>query len=36
LASAHRVDEYLQATRLSIDLDRVEVEINLTPGIDLA
>jgi hypothetical protein len=36
LAFAHRVDEYLQATRLSIDLDRVDVEINLTPGIDLA
>ena len=36
LASAHRVDEYLQATRLSIDLDRVDVEIDLTPGIDLA
>jgi hypothetical protein len=36
LASAHRVDEYLQATRLSIDIERVDLEIDLTPGIALA
>jgi hypothetical protein len=36
LASAHRMDEYLQATRLAIDLDRVDLEIDLTPGIELA
>src|SRR5215204_4431439 len=32
IASAHRLDEYLQATRISIDRDRVVVAINLTPG----
>jgi hypothetical protein len=35
-AGAHRLDEYLQATRLSIDLDRVSVEIDLTPGVRVA
>jgi hypothetical protein len=35
-ARAHRVDEYLQATRLSIDIERVDLEIDLTPGIALA
>ena len=30
-AGAHRLDEYLQATRVSIDLDRVGLEIDLTP-----
>jgi hypothetical protein len=33
---AHRLDEYLQATRLSVDLDRVGVEIDLTAGIRVA
>jgi hypothetical protein len=32
LAQAHRLDEYLQATRLSIDLDRIDVEMDLTAG----
>jgi hypothetical protein len=32
-AAAHRVDEYLQATRLSIDLERVDLEIDLTAGV---
>jgi hypothetical protein len=36
LAGAHRVDEYLQATRLSVDVERVDLEIVLTPGIALA
>jgi hypothetical protein len=31
-ASAHRLDEYLQATRLSIDLNRIDVEMDLTAG----
>ena len=31
-ASAHRLDEYLQASRLSIGMDRVELELDLTPG----
>jgi hypothetical protein len=35
-ASAHRMDEYLQATRLSIDVDRVDLEIDLTPGVAMA
>jgi hypothetical protein len=35
-AAAHRVDEYLQATRLSIDIGRVDLEIDLTAGIALA
>lgn len=34
--SAHRRDEYLQAARLAIDPDTVEVEIDLTPGIAVA
>jgi hypothetical protein len=33
---AHRLDEYLQATRVSIDLDRVTLEIDLTAGASLA
>jgi hypothetical protein len=35
-ASAHRLDEYLQATRLSINLERVDLEIDLTPGVAVA
>ena len=35
-AGAHRLDEYLQATRLSIDVDRVSVEIDLTAGVNAA
>ena len=35
-AWAHRLDEYLQATRLSIDVDRVGVEIDLTAGVNAA
>ncbi len=35
-AGAHRVDEYLQATRLSIDIERVDLEIDLTAGVALA
>lgn len=33
---AHRLDEYLQATRLSIERDRVGLEIDLTAGVDVA
>jgi hypothetical protein len=33
---AHRLDEYLQATRIGIDLDRVSLEIDLTPGVSIA
>jgi hypothetical protein len=35
-ADAHRLDEYLQATRLAIDIGRVDVEIDLTPGVSVA
>ena len=35
-ADAHRLDEYLQATRISIAADRINVEINLTPGAAVA
>jgi len=35
-AEAHRLDEYLQATRISIELDRIAAEINLTPGAAVA
>jgi hypothetical protein len=34
--SAHRLDEYLQAARLAIDPDRVQLELDLTPGLALA
>ena len=34
--SAHRRDEYLQAARLAIDPGRVEIELDLTPGISVA
>ena len=33
---AHRLDEYLQATRVAIERDRVNVDIDLTPGISIA
>jgi hypothetical protein len=33
---AHRIDEYLQAARLAIALDRVTLEMDLTPGVDVA
>ena len=35
-AGAHRLDEYLQATRLSIGLERVDLEIDLTAGAAVA
>jgi hypothetical protein len=35
-ASAHRRDEYLQAARIAIDPGRVEIELDLTPGIAVA
>jgi hypothetical protein len=34
--SAHRTDEYLQAARLAIVPGRVQIELDLTPGIALA
>ena len=32
-ASAHRLDEYLQATTISVKKDRVQAQIRLTPGV---
>jgi hypothetical protein len=34
--SAHRLDEYLQATRVSIAADAIALEIDLTPGASVA
>ena len=34
-AFAHRVDEYLQATTISVERDRVQAQIRLTPGIEV-
>src|SRR3954453_22873936 len=36
IAGAHRLDEYLQATRIAVGLTRVDVEIDLTPGASIA
>ena len=33
---AHRLDEYLQATRLSVEAGRIDLEIDLTPGMAIA
>jgi hypothetical protein len=35
-ADAHRLDEYLQATRVAVDVDLVRLEIDLSPGVDVA
>ena len=35
-ADAHRLDEYLQASRISIESGRIVVEITLTPGAAVA
>ena len=35
-AGAHRLDEYLQAARLSLALDGVALELDLTPGVAVA
>lgn len=32
-ASAHRLDEYLQATRVSVATNRIDLSIDLTPGV---
>ncbi len=33
---AHRLDEYLQATRVSVAIDRIVLKMDLTPGVDVA
>src|SRR5215472_7540658 len=35
-AMAHRLDEYLQATLVTIEPREVRLQINLTPGVDVA
>ena len=35
-AGAHRLDEYLQATRIAVSPDHIQVEIDLTPGVAVA
>ena len=35
-AIAHRLDEYLQASRVTLDRDRISLEIDLTPGANMA
>ncbi len=35
-AFAHRLDEYLQATTIDVEKDRVALELRLTPGVDVA
>ncbi len=32
-AEAHRLDEYLQATRLAVAINHVDIEADLTPGV---
>jgi len=36
MSSAHRLDEYLQATRVSVARERIELQLELTPGASLA
>jgi hypothetical protein len=35
-ASAHRLDEYLQATRITIEVHRIQIALDLTPGAAVA
>jgi hypothetical protein len=35
-AASHRLDEYLQATRIALTEDRIVLEIDLTPGVTIA
>lgn len=34
--SAHRLDEFLQAARIALERNRVQLELSLTPGTDVA
>lgn len=34
--SAHRLDEYLQAARIDLQPDRVSIDLDLTPGAEIA
>ena len=35
-AEAHRLDEYLQATRIGLAINRIDIAIDLTPGVAIA
>ena len=35
-APAHRLDEYLQATRIAVATNRIDLSIDLTPGVAIA
>jgi hypothetical protein len=35
-AAAHRLDEYLQATRIAVNVDSVDLDIDLTAGVEVA
>jgi len=35
-ADAHRLDELLQATRISVDASSIQIELALSPGVDVA
>ena len=35
-STGHRLDEYLQAARVSLDRDRITLEVDLTPGASIA
>ena len=35
-AQAHRLDEYLQATRIAVETHRIDLAIDLTPGVAIA
>ena len=35
-AGAHRLDEYLQATRIGVSQNRIDLEIDLTAGAAIA
>ena len=35
-AAGHRLDEYVQACRISLLDGRVEIEVDLTPGVNVA
>jgi hypothetical protein len=34
--SAHRLDEYLQATRIAVSRERADLDVDLTPGVSVA
>ena len=36
VADAHRLDEYLQASRVAVSMDAVTIELDLTPGASMA